>query len=221
MAVIESPEGIGLKPFHEFDEANATWPRGDRLDAIPAAADDFRRRFKEQGQVTGVRTVDLVTAGYPHALRLRRGGEEREPVHQHHNRLVIVQFHDFGGSRRTLVWEPTVPEGSAESALLRELIERYGEWLSNSVLAKEYNTVEQALASCGGSGRRRLRFVRPPARAGHAHPDGHDTARGGRARAAQALLPAGEVPLPAQGGRHLPRAAPDAVGLVRAAGWTT
>ena len=62
---------------------------------------------------------------------------------------MIVQFHDFGGSRRTLVWEPTVPEGSAEAPFYAQLIERYGEWLSNSVLAKEYNTVEQALASCG------------------------------------------------------------------------
>ena len=30
MSVIEKPETIGLKPFGEFDEANRTWPRGDR-----------------------------------------------------------------------------------------------------------------------------------------------------------------------------------------------
>ena len=28
MAAIESPEKVGLRPFHEFDEAIQTWPRG-------------------------------------------------------------------------------------------------------------------------------------------------------------------------------------------------
>ncbi len=130
MAVTESPEAIGIKPFHEFDEANATWPRGDRLEAIRAAADDFRRRFKEQGQVTAVRTVDLVTASYP--TRYALGGSARgvNPYVNLTNRLVVVQFHDFDGARRTLLWEPTVPEGSSEAPFYAQLIERYGEWLS-------------------------------------------------------------------------------------------
>ena len=34
MAAIESPENVGIRPVHEFDDAQATWPRGDR----PAAA---------------------------------------------------------------------------------------------------------------------------------------------------------------------------------------
>ena len=65
MVVIENAETLGLRPFHEFDEAGATWPRGERLDAIRSAAEEFRGRFKDQGQVTAVRTIDLVTAGYP------------------------------------------------------------------------------------------------------------------------------------------------------------
>ena len=52
MAVIESPEAGGVRRFHEFDEANAASPRGGRLEAIGAAADEFRTRFKSQGQVT-------------------------------------------------------------------------------------------------------------------------------------------------------------------------
>ena len=30
MAVIESPETLGIRPFHEFDGTHETWPRGDR-----------------------------------------------------------------------------------------------------------------------------------------------------------------------------------------------
>ncbi len=150
MAAIESPEAVGIRPFHEFDEANQTWPRGDRLDAIRRAADEFRGRFKEQGQIGGVRTVDLVSAGYP--TRYAFGGAARGSVNPYINilnRLVVVQFEDFEGERKTLVWEPTVPEGSSEAPYYAQLIERYGEFLSRNVLATEYNTVGEALALCG------------------------------------------------------------------------
>jgi hypothetical protein len=150
MAVIESPETVGIKPFHEFDEANASWPRGKRLDAIRSAAQDFRGRFKEQGQVTGVKTVDLVTVGYP--VRYAFGGAARGAVNPYinlTNRLVVVQFHDFEGELKTLVWEPTVPEGSIEAPFYAQLAERYGEWLSSNVLSKEYHSVGEALALCG------------------------------------------------------------------------
>jgi hypothetical protein len=150
MAVIESPEKVGIRPFHEFDEARATWPRGKRLEAIRSAAGDFRPRFKAQGQVTGVRTIDLVSAGYP--VRYAFGGAVKgafNPYINILNRLVVVQFHDFDDALRTLVWEPTVPEGSAQAPFYAQLIERYGEWLSQNVLSKEFNTVQGALARCG------------------------------------------------------------------------
>src|SRR3712207_9260297 len=103
MAAIESPEAVGVRPFDEFEAANRVWPRGDRLDAIRAAAGEFRGRFKEQGQVTAVRTVDLVSAGYP--ARFAFGGAARavNPFLNILNRVVIVQLHDFEGAVKTLV----------------------------------------------------------------------------------------------------------------------
>ena len=89
MAVVEVPkvkiEKIGLKPFHEFDEANETWPRGDRPAAIREAAAEFRARFATpENRVRGVRTVDIASAGYPLEVRLRRRRQGAEPLHQHH-----------------------------------------------------------------------------------------------------------------------------------------
>ena len=150
MATIESAEAVGIRPFHEFDDANATWPRGERLEAIRSAADDFRRRFKEQGQVTAVKTIDLVSAGYP--TRYAFGGAARGGVNPYVNivnRLVVVQFQDFDGELRTLCWEPTVPEGSREAPFYAQLIERYGEWLTQSLLTAEYHSVAEALRLCG------------------------------------------------------------------------
>ena len=141
MAAIESPEAVGVRPFREFEEANATWPRGDRLDAIRTASGEFRRRFKGQGQIRGVRTIDLVSAGYP--TRYAFGGAARgnlNPYLNILNRLVVVQFEDFEGQTRTLCWEPTVPEGSSEAPFYAQLIDRFGERLSKKVLSTEYNT---------------------------------------------------------------------------------
>jgi hypothetical protein len=149
MAVAGSPQTLSLKPFHEFDEANSTWPRGDRLDAIRTAADAFRRRFKEQGQVSAVSTVDLVTAGYPTKYAFGGAARSLNPIINILNRLVIVQFQDFSGELKTLAWEPTVPEGSAQAPFYAQLIERYGEWLSEKVLSKQFHTVSEALSLCG------------------------------------------------------------------------
>ena len=54
MATIESTGAV--RPFDDFKEASEVWPRGDRLEAIRAAAVSFKRRFREQKQVLGVRT---------------------------------------------------------------------------------------------------------------------------------------------------------------------
>jgi hypothetical protein len=150
MSATQSPEAVGLRPFGEFDEAGATWPRGERLEAIRTAAREFRGRFKEQGEVTGVRTFDLVSVGYP--TRYAFGGAARGSINPYINilnRLVVVQFRDFEGRLRTLCWEPTVPAGSSEAPFYAQLIQRYGEWLSNNVLSREYDTVAGALARCG------------------------------------------------------------------------
>jgi hypothetical protein len=149
MAAIESPEAVGIRPFLEFEGANRAWPRGERLEAIRAAAGEFRARFKEQGQAEAVKTFDLVTAGYP--LKYAFGGAARgvNPFVNIRNRMLIVQFRDFEGALRTLVWEPTVPEGSAEAPFYAQLIDRYGEWLSDNVLSTEHNTVGGALAQAG------------------------------------------------------------------------
>lgn len=64
MASQATAETLGLKPIPEFDGVFDIWPRGDRLKAIRAAAEEFKRRFKEQGQVIAVRSIDLAAAPY-------------------------------------------------------------------------------------------------------------------------------------------------------------
>src|ERR671939_1833489 len=130
MAAIESPETVGIRPFHEFDEAHDLWPRGDRPAAMRAAAQEFRARFKEQGQIKAVRTIDLASAGYPTAFALAGAAKGLNTFVNIRNRLVVVQFEDFEGRLRTLAWEPTIAEGAAEAPFYDQLLKRYGEFLS-------------------------------------------------------------------------------------------
>jgi hypothetical protein len=150
MAVLEKPEKLGLKPFGEFDEANETWPRGDRPAAIREAAAEFRARFATRdNEVRAVRTVDIGSAGYP--VKFAFGGAARgvNPFINIINRLQVVQFEDFDGRLRTLAYEPTVPEGTAEAPFYEQLVERYGDFLSYKVLAKISNRPDEALAKVG------------------------------------------------------------------------
>src|SRR3954467_14999536 len=149
MAAIESPETVGVRPFHEFDEAHNLWPRGDRPMAMRGAAQEFRARFTEQGQLRAVRTIDLASAGYPSAFAFGGAARGVNPFVNIRNRLVVVQFEDFDGALKTLAWEPTIAEGSAEAPFYEQLLSRYGEFLSYKVFATFYNTVEEAVAACG------------------------------------------------------------------------
>ncbi len=149
MAPIETPEQVGIRPADEFVEAQATWPRGDRPAALREAAGDFRARFKGQGEVRAVRTIDLVAAGYPAAFAFQGAAKALNPYVNIINRLVVVQFEDFEGELWTLVWEPTVPAGAAQAPFYAQLLERFGEWFSSRVLTTAYHTLPEALARVG------------------------------------------------------------------------
>ena len=217
MATIESPEKVGLKPFHEFDRAQETWPRGDRPAAIREAASEFRARFAvPENRIQGVRTVDIASAGYP--VRFAFGGAAKgvNPFINILNRLVVIQYEDFEGDLRTLVYEPTVTEGPTEAPFYDQLLRRYGEFLSYKVFATFYNDVPQAMAKAGVRLEdvdfisfdhlhvQDVRFVLGSTEP----PPGHESP-------AAAAVPEREADHPAPRVGHLPLDPPDAVGLVR------
>ncbi len=126
MAVIENPQQLGLRPFHEFDEANATWPRGDRPAAIRGAAAEFRARFATpENRVRAVRTINIASAPYP--LKFAFGGAAHglNPFINIVNRMVVVQFEDFDGDLKTLVYEPTVTAGPQEAPFYEQMMGKY------------------------------------------------------------------------------------------------
>lgn len=101
-----------------------------------------------------MRTIDLVSAGYPATFAFHGAARGPNPFVNIINRLVVVQFEDFAGERKTLAWEPTIPDGSAEAPFYAQLEARFGtprlgEYVTRNVLTTEYHTVAQALAVAG------------------------------------------------------------------------
>jgi hypothetical protein len=155
MTISDARTEIG-RPIPEFEGARDVWPRGDRLEAIREAARAFRTRFASEPRIHGVRSVDIAAAPYPTKFAFAGAARAVAPYVSIVNRMLVVQFDDFDGNVRTLVWEPTVPEGSAEAPFYDQLQQRMlklpgGERLARTVFARFYHSVEEGLRMCGVS----------------------------------------------------------------------
>lgn len=145
---------LSLRPIPEFAGAREVWPRGERLAALRAAATAFKERFVADGQVSGVRSLDIAAASYPTKFAFHGATVSPIPFVSIINRMVIVQFRAFDDRPRTLVWEPTVPEGSNEAPFYHQLEQRMsrapgGRWLSHHVFTRYYHTLSTALEQAG------------------------------------------------------------------------
>ena len=107
---------IGARTIPEFDGVHDVWPRGDRLKAVREATVAYKARFAQQGQVRAVRSVDIAAAPYPVSYAFNGAVQvPHSPLIAMINRMIVVQYDDWDGRARTLVFEPTVPAGSAEA----------------------------------------------------------------------------------------------------------
>lgn len=142
-------DAISARPIPEFEGLDEVWPRKQRLEAIRSASEAFRERFRSQGEILAVRSIDIATAPYPTRYALGGSAVSLNPMISITNRMVVVQFEDFSGTPRTLVWEPTVPEGSAEAPFYSQLEQLAGKFLSHKVFAKYHNDTDKILPQLG------------------------------------------------------------------------
>ncbi|GAB2854695.1 MBL fold metallo-hydrolase [Nocardioides pacificus] len=144
----------GARTIPEFDGVHDVWPRGERLRAVREAAAAYKVRFKEQGQVRAVRSVDIAAAPYPVKYAFHDAvSVPTLPLISMINRMIVVQYDDWAGTPRTLVFEPTVPAGSAEApfyANLQTLMDKVpGAGLVEKLLVQYYNEPGDVLAELG------------------------------------------------------------------------
>ncbi len=114
-------QNTDLRPIPEFDGVHDVWPRGDRLEAVRSAAVRYRERFLTQGQVKAIKSIDLVAAPYPARFAFQGYSVNINPFISIINRMMVIQFEGFDGKLKTLVWEPTVADGSAEAPFYNKI----------------------------------------------------------------------------------------------------
>jgi hypothetical protein len=149
VAMTDTQLAASLRPVPEFADL-PRWPRGRRLGAIRAAASQFRARFRGQGQALAVRTVPIGFVPYPTKYAFGGAARALSPYIFMINRMVVVQFRDFADRLRTLVWEPSVGDGTRRAPFYAQSLKTwYPDWVANRVLSSEYHTPQSALAEIG------------------------------------------------------------------------
>jgi hypothetical protein len=149
-----SSADIGARSIPEFAGVHEVWPRGERLSAVREAAAAYKVRFKDQGHVRAVRSVDIAAAPYPVSYAFHGAvSVPTLPLISMINRMVVVQYDDWDGAARTLVFEPTVPAGSAEAPFYRNLRRRLGKVpggrFVERVVVQYYNEPDDVLVQLG------------------------------------------------------------------------
>jgi hypothetical protein len=148
MAVVDQPDTVGLQTIGDFEAALGTWPRGERLEAIRAAGLSFKERFKQGGEILGLRTYDLASAPYPTKMALGGAAVGVNPFVSLQPRMMVIQFEGFDGARKTLVWQPLVPDGSREAPFYKQLSEQMPEWLEKVTVDYRHD-VDEAVHLAG------------------------------------------------------------------------
>lgn len=138
-----------LRPVEEFSGVHDVWPRGARLASVRSAAEKFHERFAAGPRIEAVKTFEIAEAPYPSRFAFQGYSVHANPFITIVNRMMVIQFRGFDGELKTLVWEPTVPAGSAEAPFYHA-IQSLGNKLKVERFFAEYvNDMDDVLPKLG------------------------------------------------------------------------
>ncbi|QKY68742.1 hypothetical protein [Lentibacillus sp. CBA3610] len=142
MKITESLEEQTIfQQITHFEEAHKDHNPGRQLQKIKETVPDFKEWFKATGKASAFQSFDLIKIPYPKKYGLWRAGRSPAPFIWFTNRMFIVQW-EAQGRTWTLLNEPSETELDEGTPFYSALIEKYGDFLSKSVLTKRYGTVE-------------------------------------------------------------------------------
>ncbi|MES2530181.1 MAG: hypothetical protein V4636_04045 [Pseudomonadota bacterium] len=145
------PEPTGLVPVTAFDGARQAPMPQDRLRAVRHAAEAFRAEMLDAAPVHHARSFNLLRIPYP-AWFAFTGVYSQQMLKPHMVHLLarttLLQYDDFDGQLRTLLFTPADFEAGNETPYFKRLGEQTPKFL-HSTIAPVYATVPQALAAAG------------------------------------------------------------------------
>nr|WP_315478880.1 hypothetical protein [uncultured Rhodoferax sp.] len=142
---------LGFKPIADFDSARSAPCPQDRLRALRHRGQQFHECLLDEPVVRFARSFNLLCIPYP-AWFAFTGVYSQQLLKPHMvhllARVVVIQFDDFAGQLRTLLFTPADFETGSETPYFKRLSDQTPKFLHNTI-APVYGTVLQALAQCG------------------------------------------------------------------------
>ena len=144
---------LGMKAIHDFDDVRQSPLPQERLKAARKQASAFRERFMDEAPVQFYQSADMVRVPYPtwYAYSgVYTQSTYKFPYLHILNRIFIVQYHDFSGELKTLLFSPSDIEADRETPFFKRLTEKMPNWSPlESVVAPIIRDVAGALAEVG------------------------------------------------------------------------
>ncbi len=138
-----------LNYIQDFKKLESIYLRQEKLEELKLCVNNFKKRFKLKGEILAVKTIDLISAAYPTAFAYAGAAISINPYVNILNRLVLVKFEDFSGNKKILAWEPTFRDGSANAPFYKQLLKKYGKFISYQIMTRQYNTLLSAIEKAG------------------------------------------------------------------------
>lgn len=144
---------LGMKAIHDFDDVRKSPLPQERLNAARKKAQAFRERFMDEPQVAFYQSADMVRVPYPtwYAYSgVYTQSTYKFPYLHILNRIFIIQYHDFLGELKTLLFSPSDIEADRETPFFKRLTHKLPNWSPlENLVAPITRDVTQALANLG------------------------------------------------------------------------
>lgn len=143
---LQSPQ---LASIADFDGARAAAMPRERLQQLRRSGQQFREKFLDDPVVRYARSFNLLRIPYPawYAFTGVYSQQLLKPYMIHlMARMALIQYEDFDGKVRTLLFTPADFEAGSETPYFKRLSEQTPQFL-HSTIAPVYSTVLDALAS--------------------------------------------------------------------------
>ncbi|PSR33854.1 MAG: hypothetical protein C7B46_08390 [Sulfobacillus benefaciens] len=143
----------GMRVIEEFSSLRAVMPAGERLHLLVQLAEQWRRQFVGEGTVIAVRTINRIDFPYPTQYGLWQFARHFYPFLMLRHRANLIQYHDWNGALRTLLFNPTDVERARDFVPYFQTLQKmYGKNLSIKLMSHSYPPMEQALSQWGLQG---------------------------------------------------------------------
>lgn len=144
---------FGMKAIKEFDDIRQSPLPQERLKAARKQASAFRERFMDEPPVQFYQSADMVRVPYPtwYAYSgVYTQSTYKFPYIHILNRIFIIQYHDYLGELKTLLFSPSDIEADRETPFFKRLTDKMPNWSPlENVVAPIIRDVAGALAEVG------------------------------------------------------------------------